>query len=540
MLKRGWLILAFVVLTGCAGAGGVQPGQAPIFEPTETPVPLVTPTAVPAAPVMDIPKVNWEDVSLFKKAMKPNYEGDVDQVPTANRYLIIARLDIETDAVLRGAERVRYTNHSPDTLNEIAFRLYPNAPALGGHMTVTHVTVNGDVVTPALYQLDSVLKIPLAKPLHPKESVEMTLDFNAVVTRGLMAAYGRLGYVNGILSGTAWYPTLSVYDIGPGWWMTMPPPWGDPAYTETGLYDVRLTLPSDMTYLASGIELETTPNADKTITHHSVTGPMRDFAFQASARYMVSSTDVDGIKINVMHYKDTASSPLDGTPGVLKFATTAVTTFDQTFSEYPYREMDVVENPTTAGGIEYPGLLQINDRYWIQGEAFLEVVVAHEIGHQWFYAMVGNNQVEHPWLDESLTAFTEIVYMRAAYPTGPKAQEYVDQYQRRYNSYTGSGQFDAPLDLPVGSYTGYSYVFIVYTKGPLFYVEIERQVGRETLYKALHEYFRRYKYVVVTSGDMLHTLNDVSGKDLTPVFSKWVGNAYLQDVSPNVGRLDVF
>jgi aminopeptidase N len=64
----------------------------------------------------------------------------------------------------------------------------------------------------------------------------------------------------------------------------------------------------------------------------------------------------------------------------------------------------------------------------------------------------------------------------------------------------------------------------VYGKGPLFYVELERQLGRDTVYKALKTYFNRYKYRVVTSAEVLHTFEDVSGKDLRDVFRKWVGD----------------
>ncbi len=493
------------------------------LEPTETAVSLVTPTFVPPSTPLALPPVNWSDVSIHKKAMKPGFEGDVDKFVDANRYLIIAQLTIETDAIIRGAERVRFTNHTADTLKDIEFRLYPNAPLLAGRMNVMNIAVNNRAVEPILSDLDSVMSVPLDQPLAPGSSVEMTLDFNVVMTRGLDASYGRFGFVHDVVSATAWYPTLSVYEPGNGWWRTIPNPQGDPAYTETGLYDVRLTTPADMTVTMSGTEIETTKNSDGTITHRDVTGPMRDHAFGASTRYMITPTEADGTTINIVHYKEQAGSPTDGTSNAAKFAVFAVKTYNKTFGEYPYKEFDVVENPTPSG-VEFPGLIQIAERSWIQGSSFLETVIAHETGHQWFYAMVGNNQVEHPWLDESLTSYTEFVYMRAAYPTGSTAEQYVNAFQRRYTAYTGAGQADQPLDLPVAAYTGLGYGAIVYGKGPLFYVELERQLGQDTVYKALKTYFNRYKYRVVTSADVLHTFEDVSGKDLRDVFRKWVGD----------------
>ena len=158
----------------------------------------------------------------------------------------------------------------------------------------------------------------------------------------------------------------------------------------------------------------------------------------------------------------------------------------------------------------------------MQDNGYLEIVIAHEVGHQWFYAMVGNNQVEHPWLDESLTSYTEFVYARA-WHTQAQADAYVADFERRYARYTGTGLPDLPLDLPVEQYSNYAYGIIVYTKGPLFLVELERQLGRDTVYKMLSDYFHRYQYAVATSTDVEKSFEETSGKDLSALFQKWVG-----------------
>jgi hypothetical protein len=446
----------------------------------------------------------------------------VDRAIDDNRYLIVARLSIETDAIIRGAERVRYTNRTPAPLTEIVFRLYPNTPVLAGRMDVTHVTLNNRAVTPSFAELDSVMSVPLDKPLLPESTVEMTLDFSVVMTRELDASYGRFGYVHNVVSATAWYPTLSVYDVGQGWWKATPSPKGDPAYTETGLYDVRLTAPGDMTVAMSGIEVETIRNADGTITHHDVTGPMRDHAFQASSRYVIAPTEVEGTRINIVHYKDPDDPAIDGTADAARYAAQAMKAYNAIYGVYPYREFDVVENPTPTG-VEYPGLVQIAERNWRKANDSLEVTIAHETAHQWFYALVGNDQVNHPWLDEALATYSEFVYMRTYYPAA-QAEDYISARQRFYTQAAGSGLADLAVDLPVGSYLDGSYGVIVYVKGALLYIELERELGQETVYRALHVYFSRYAYGIVTSGDVLHTFEDVSGKHLEDVFHKWLGN----------------
>jgi hypothetical protein len=415
---------------------------------------------------------------------------------------------------------VRYNNRTSATLKEIVFRLYPNTPALKGRMNVTRVTLNNKPVEPLLSIFDSVLTIPLDTPLAQGASVEMTLDFNLTMTRGLNASYNRFGYVNDVVSATAWYPTLSVYEVGKGWWQTVPSPQGDPAYTETGLYDVRLTTSADVVVAMSGKEIETTQNADGTVTHRDVTGPMRDHAFMVSPRYMITPIDVDGTRINIFHYKDRVQDADDGTNEVIKFAGDSFAVYSATFGEYPYIEFDVVQNPTPTG-VEFPGLVQIGERAWIKGKRDLEIIVVHEVGHQWFYALVGNNQVEHPWLDEGMARYTEFVYYRTTDRFGPGATGYIDHYRQRYNDFL-TKQGDMPLDLPVTSYDGSAYGTIVYGKGALFIVELEQQLGQDIVNQSLKEYVRRNRYRVATTADFQKAFEDVSGQDLDGLFAQWV------------------
>lgn len=493
----------------------------PTLQPTETAAPLTTPTSVPTPPLLDLPEVDWEDVGAHKKAMKPAFADDVDRFVDANRYFIVARLSFEPDAVFRAAQRVRFTNRTGEALDLLVFRLYANTPALGGRMNVHHVEVNGVKVEPSLSNLRSVMGVPLPVPLQDGESVELRMDFTLVMTRGLNTSYGRFGYVNDVVSATAWYPTLSVYEPGIGWWTDLPSPQGDPSYTEIGLYEVQLTLPAEMVVAMSGVIVETRRNADGTITYRDVTGPMRDHAFQASKRYMVTETRADGTRIVMLHYRDQADSPTDGTKVAMQYAVQALQIFNATFGEYPYAELVVAQNPTPSG-VEFPGIIQIAERAWVQGNRFLEVVIAHEIGHQWFYALVGNNQVALPWIDESLTSYTEFVYFRAAYADPKVGEDYVDSFQQRYTNYLARGLPDLPLDLPVRSYVGISYGAIVYTKGPLFFVELERVIGREMVYAAIAEYFRRHKYGIATTEDVQRAFEDVSKHDLSALFNQWV------------------
>src|SRR5215470_3374364 len=174
------LNILVIAASFCAAMWSATPRASGYTIQTDAATPAPTATATGNATItpthIELPTVNWQDVSVYKKAMKQGHEGDVDKFVDANRYLIVATLTLGDDAVIRGGERVRYTNHSSDTLKEIVFRLYPNAPALSGHMDVADVTVNGKAAPPSLSQLDSVLTIPLTQSLAPGQAAELTLN----------------------------------------------------------------------------------------------------------------------------------------------------------------------------------------------------------------------------------------------------------------------------------------------------------------------------------------------------------------------------
>lgn len=98
----------------------------------------------------------------------------------------------------------------------------------------------------------------------------------------------------------------------------------------------------------------------------------------------------------------------------LKAAIDAVNAFCDAWGEYPYDTLDVVQTPYNAGGMEYPGLVRIAEMYadliGAEGDESLRLDVAHEVAHEWFYAVVGNDQYREAWLDESFAVYGELVY----------------------------------------------------------------------------------------------------------------------------------
>jgi aminopeptidase N len=295
------------------------------------------------------------------------------------------------------------------------------------------------------------------------------------------------------------------------WQVMAAPPGGDTTNSDVGLYEVHLTAPSEFALAASGAEVDRVENDDGTFTAVYATGPVRDFAF-ALGPLVLTEREVDGIRLRAWVLPQHS----DDTRLILDAAAAQVRALTQAVGPYPYTELDVVDAPNAYGGIEYPGLVFIGT---FGTFALIEPVV-HEVGHQWFYGLIGNDQLIDPWLDEAAATFTEILYYEAVFGVqrGTTALEDLRQ-SLRYQVEDP----DLPVGLPVGEYDSVSeYAVIVYQKGALFFETLRRELGTDGFRDFLHAYFEAYRYGFATPEDFQAVAEATCGCDLDSLFNLWV------------------
>ncbi len=244
---------------------------------------------------------------------------------------------------------------------------------------------------------------------------------------------------------------------------------------------------------------------------------MRDFNAVLGPDYQVQSHVVEEITVNSFFY----SRHSQGGEWALDCATEAVRLFSTRFGPYPFTELDVVETPTRAGGIEYPGLVVINSTYYETLSERMEWVVVHEVAHQWWYSLVGNDQVDEPWLDEALTQYSTLLYFEARYGAAVAADLLEQVFQQPYEQLLESGR-DAPSGLPVAAYSGEDYGPVVYQKGPLYLHALRQVVGDEDFWEILQTYFARNRYGVATPEDWLAAVEAVTGDEHRALYEQWI------------------
>jgi aminopeptidase N len=361
------------------------------------------------------------------------------------------------------------------------------------------------------------MRLPLTDSLLPGEQVVVQLDFVTTVPLQTGRNYGVFAYVEDILALAHFYPQVAVYDEQ-GWHLEPAAEGGDVTYADVGFYLVRVTVPAELVIAAGGIEVAREETADsQTMTYAA--GPMRDFYLAASERYEVISQTIGEITINSYAPPEYAL----GSTSALTYALNAIESFSGRFAPYPYTELDIVTTPTLALGIEYPGIIanrlaMYGSRSGNLNRALLESTTVHEVGHQWFYSLVGNNQLAEPWLDEALTQYVTYLYYLDHYGADG-AQEF---YESLHGRWYAAGQAEIPIGLPVSAYSGAEYGAIVYGRGPIFFAELANIMGQENFDHFLRDYTITHKWGIATSQSLKETAEIHCSCDLTPLFVDWV------------------
>ena len=460
----------------------------------------------------------WEDRAIFQPGLSPSQQHVLASLSGAPIYhidLIIAENLTQVD----GRQQVRYTNQEDVALEQVDFHLYPNI--LGGKLDVNSVSVDGGGVTPAFDLQNSVLIVPLQSPLKPGEHIIIQIDFSVTVPTDLERNYGVLAYADGVLALAHFYPAVAVFDQR-GWAVEIPSEQGDVTFADASLFVVRVTAPSEIIVVASGQEIQANKAGKQQVLY--AIGPARDFYLAASPAYEVVSKNINGVTINSY----APPNKKDGAQYVLDIAARALKVYGERYTPYPYSEFDIVSTPTLALGIEYPGMTAIADRLYdlngaISGtpvRIYLKSTLAHEVGHQWFYNLVGSDQLGEPWLDESLTQFATLQYYGDSYGSSAAAGFEQSLYER----WARVDDAKIPIGLPVSAYQGKEYGAIVYGRGGLFFEELEKQIGQTGFDKFMKDYVQAYSWGIATSDGMEALAQKECGCDLMGLWMEWVEN----------------
>lgn len=449
-----------------------------------------------------------------------------------NEYIIEVVLD-DVNKSFEGKQQTVYVNNTNIALEELYFHIYPNAfkslenapilfnykyddPSIykGGYIDLLEVSSSDkDLDYLILGEDETLLNIKLDKPLEPNETIEVNFKYRVK----LPSSKDRFGYGDRVFNFGNWYPIACVYDKE-GWNLEPYYELGDPFYSDISNYKVEITLNKDIVVATSGNILTEDINKDKK-TYQIEGRLIRDFAWVASKEFKIKETTVDNTIVK-LYYLDTKNTTIRQS---LKVSADAIRIFNNKFGIYPYGKYSIVMTEFSSG-MEYPGIVFISNDYFTYGmKDMLEKVIVHETAHQWWYGLVGSNQVKEAWLDEALTTYSEVIYFEEIYGE-EKGKEYFNKNIRDgydYGQmYLGSNQI---VNKHLMEFSGWNdYGILVYTKGAMFFDQIRKNYDEETLNIILKEYFNKYKYYNATTDGLIEICERVTGDDFSQLVNMWI------------------
>lgn len=449
---------------------------------------------------------------------------------------------------IRGRQVLTYLNVSPDALVELPFHLYLNAFR---DYTTTFLREGGGAMRPDVFdpnhpgwiEVDSarilgegaellrafnadrtVMTLTLPSPLQPNAQAQIEFDFHAQLPK----VFARTGFgENDFFMVGQWFPKIAVYDDRG--WHAWPFHANAEFFADFGVYEVDITVPKSFVVGATGVRTQTQEQGDlKTESYRA--DDVIDFAWTASPHYKTISRRAGEVEIVLLY-------PSEHQPYIeryLKATQQALEAYGQWYGPYPYPRITVVDPPSTAtgaAGMEYPmlitagvGLLGVPE---LPGEMVreAEVVVLHEMGHQWFYAVIATNEAEEPWLDEGMTDFSCVEAAHRYYGertslfNAPGLGLGYGQVRRmeylanpRVPMYGKAWDFGGMLDYGVAAYS----------KPVVVLTTLKNVLGEETFRRVMKTYYERYRFRHPRTEDFIAVAQEVSGRDLTWFFDQTV------------------
>ena len=464
-------------------------------------------------------------------------------------------LTLNSDNTIDGTQQVDYKNTSSQILNEVYFHLYPNSfseEAINkpvsklyetkaypngksyGNIDIKDVKVKDDECSFALENTDhDLLKVTLNAPLYPNDFVKIDMKYCIKIPNVLH----RFGYNDNTINLGNIYPIASVFD-GENWDKNPYSSNGDPFYSCLANYNVCITYPNTLTLAHTGNENGFQQDTEKaTKTTQICADAVRDFAMVLSKKFEKLSATIDDITLNYFYYNDTQSQ------NSLTTCQKALTTFSKVFGKYPYKTMNIVETGFIYGGMEYPNLVMISDA--LDKYDDYTTTMVHEIGHQWWYGVVGNDEYSCGWLDESLTEYSVVIF----YENNPEYEIKRDVcIKNAITSYTlfvdvfkdVFKQVDTSMNRKLNEYnTEPEYVYASYVRGMIMFDDIRNIIGDRLFFKSLKNYYKNFAGQNATPDNLIDTFERTSNKKLRPIFMSYIdGSAIIGNVESNFQQIN--
>ena len=469
-------------------------------------------------------------------------DNDYPQLAQISGYFSQYNLSVimdEVNSMVEGNLTVDFYNNDGVNYTRIPFHIYLSGmqydtrPGLIEIINVTDLDNPNLAIPFNVYSNQQIMWVNLTENLEPQKRVEFMIQFNATIPDGPIDranSHGNDGDQSRIYKFASFYPIPCVYDIEDGWnidpYLTI----GDPFYFDMAYYNFYVEAPNGMVVAATGALKNKTIKGATTLYRFNPVYPVREVTFSASRYFQIESKIVKGVNLS------TYSLPKSSTLWVsyaLNYSENALILFNGTFGLYPYPTLNIVEEYTAYGGMEYPNQVYITEDVdnwnWPLSEKrrILEEIIVHEVCHQWWYNLVGNDEVDVGFLDEGITCWSTNYYGELFYGDWDYFQNI--PYLHEVRTYFAETGLSAKINQSVYEclLTNTYFYFVAYHKTPLIFEKLRQTIGHVNFIAGLKHYFETYQFKTVVLSDLQDSFEDIVGSSLDWFFYPWFDNGLL-------------
>ncbi|MEX0907550.1 MAG: M1 family metallopeptidase [Gemmatimonadota bacterium] len=380
-------------------------------------------------------------------------------------------------------------------------------------MTVAEVTLGGEPV--AWTHRGNRLRITLPRAARAAELMAFDITYRGVPATGLFIGNNK--------HGERTFFGLNWPDRAREWLPMIDHPY-DKATNE-----FIVTAPDHYQVVANGLLLEETDIADgRRLSHWRNGVPIASWLTAIGvARFAAREFGtVRGIPLQTWVF------PQDRENGIITFeepVRQSIEFFGENIGPYPYEKLGNVQAAGLGGGTEKASVI-------MYGEDAVAArpntgLVAHEIAHQWWGNAVSVADWDHIWLSEGFaTYFTHLFYEHYAGRDAFVSRLTGDRPRIMDTERASLGSTVVHNDLTDIRSGTLSPSRIIYQKGGWVLHMLRGQVGTDTFWSAIRDYYARYRDGNVVTDDLQRVFEEHSGQDLAWFFEQWTR----RPVSPTV------
>jgi hypothetical protein len=499
---------------------------------------LIACSGSPEAPsVKPLPQPDPYPVLLVKGPLSPrlaSYRIDLTYDPATRR--------------LKATQTLSWKNSASRPVDSLPFHLYMNAfknedsvfmrESGGRHrgarasktgwgwIEVTSIRVAGqelmDSVRYPAAPDETVLEVPLARPIAPGASVDVDMAFEVQ----LPEVFARTGYKGDFAMVAQWFPKIGVLVGEPGreTWHCEPFHLNSEFFADFGTYDVNITVPDTHVVAATGVLASATQNQDGTRVLRYRAEDVHDFVWMIDPHMKSISaqarTENGPVEVRVYYRRPQEAFARRH----LAAGVGAIEQFSQMFYAYPWPIMSIVDPPLDAaggaGGMEYPTLVTTagDSVLFPPGVRLPEFVTIHEVGHNWFQGILASNEVDEAWMDEGVNEYADSLVMDALYGEDRNVVDWKGWHGSKPDLDAAQSAASAlPAAIATRSYEFpdfSSYGGATYSKTSRALRTLEEIVGKDELRRAMRVYAQRHAFGHPDGKALFDTLEQELGREL--------------------------